>query len=247
MKYGVQMFSVRNAAKADYDAALCELAEMGYSFIETAGLCGHTAQEIREMAEKHGLTIRSTHIAFQELFDDFDNTVKYHKELGCSDIVLPWGGFFTAPEVESFIENVNKYIPKLKEHGIRLHYHNHAGEFLPNQDGVISMPEYLTRTELMIEPDVYWLCIAGVDPVEFIEKYKDRISMVHLKDGMMFDPRGTYPGGCSRALGQGEVPMAAVYAKVRELGLDMIAETEGASELEIMKNSIEYLKSLDGN
>ena len=245
MKYGVQMFSVRNSAKSDYDGTLAALAEMGYSFIETAGLCGHTAKEIREMADKHGFKIRSTHIDFQELFDDFDNTVKYHKELGCSDIVLPWGAFFTAPEVESFIENVNRCIPLLKEHGMRLHYHNHAADFLPNQDGVVAMTEYIDRTDIMLEPDVYWLSVAGVDPVEFIEKYKDRISLVHLKDGMMFDPKGEYPGGCSRALGQGEVPIAAVHAKAVELGLDMISETEGVAEMEIVKNSISYLNGLD--
>ena len=245
MEYGLQMFSVRNAAKADFEGTLRVLAEMGYSFIETAGLWGHTAKEIREMADRHGFKIRSTHIAFQELFDDFDNTVKYHKELGCSDIVLAWGGFYTAPEVEYFIENINRCIPKLKEEGMRLHFHNHAAEFFPNQDGVIAMTEYLNRTEIMLEPDVYWLSVAGVDPVEFIEKYKDRISMVHLKDGMMFDPTGPYPSGCSRALGLGEVKIAEVRAKAIELGLDMIAETEGASELEIMKNSIGYLKTLD--
>ena len=172
-------------------------------------------------------------------------TVKYHKELGCSDIVLPWGSFFTAPEVECYIENINKCIPKLKEEGMRLHYHNHAAEFLPNQDGLIAMPEYLNRTNIMLEPDVYWLCVAGIDPIEFIEKYKDRISMVHLKDGMMFDPTGPYPSGCSRALGNGEVPIAAVRDKAIELGLDMIVETEGVAELEIMKDSIEYLRKLD--
>ena len=134
----------------------------------------------------------------------------------------------------------------LKEHGMRLHYHNHADEFFSNQDGLISMIEYLNRTELMIEPDVYWLSVAGIDPVEFIEKYKDRISMVHLKDGMMFDRSKGYPGGCSRALGQGEVKIAAVCAKAAELGLDMIAETEGVAEMEIMKDSIAYLKEIQG-
>ena len=245
MKYGIQMFSVRNSAEADYEETLRVLAEMGYSFIETAGLCGHTAKEIREMADKHGFKIRSTHIAFQELFDDFDNTVKYHKELGCSDIVLPWGAFYTDPEVEHFIENVNKCILKLKAEGMTLHYHNHADEFRPNQDGVIAMTEYINRTDIMLEPDVYWLCVAGIDPVEFIEKYKDRIALVHLKDGILFDPLKPCPDGCSRALGQGEVPIAAVREKAIELGLDMIVESEGAAEIEGVKDSIEYLKKLD--
>ena len=114
MEYGIQMFSVRHSAKEDYEGTLRTLAEMGYSSIELAGLCGHTAKEVRDMADKYGLGITSTHTGFEELFKDFDNTVKLHKELGCSDIVIPWGGFFTAPEVEDFIEQVNKCIPKLK-------------------------------------------------------------------------------------------------------------------------------------
>jgi len=247
MKYGVQLFSVRNSAKNDYEGTLRTLSKMGYSMIEPAGFFGLSAKEVRDMADRYGLEITSTHTGFEALFKDFDNTVRFHKDLGCSDIVIPWGSFFTAPEVEDFIEQVNKCIPRLRAEGIRLHYHNHAGEFLPNQDGVVVMPEYIRRTELMLETDVYWLCVAGIDPVKFIEENCDRISLVHLKDGKLFDPTGPHPAGCSRVLGQGDVPIDAVRAKAIELGLKIIVENEGKadSELDEAGLCLEYLKKFD--
>ena len=152
---------------------------------------------------------------------------------------------YTAPEVEYFIENVNRCIPKLKAEGMRLHYHNHAAEFLPNQDGVISMPEYISRTDIMLEIDVFWLCVAGIDPIEILEKYNDRIAIVHLKDGKMFDPTGPYPWGYSRVLGQGDVPIDAVREKAIELGKKIIVEHESADELNATKLCIEYLRKFD--
>lgn len=247
MKYGAQLFSVRHSMEKDCEGTLRTLAELGYSAVEAAGFFGHSAKEVRDMADKYGLEITSTHTGFEALFNGFDNTVKFHKELGCSDIVIPWGAFFTAPEVENFIEQVNKCIPKLRAEGMRLHYHNHAGEFLPNQDGLVVMPEYISRTELMLEPDVYWLCVAGIDPVKFIEEHRNRISVVHLKDGKLFDPTKPYPANHSSVLGQGEVPIDAVREKAVELGLRIIVENEGAADVELdeMSQCIEYLKKFD--
>jgi sugar phosphate isomerase/epimerase len=50
--------------------------------------------------------------------------------------------------------------------------------------------------ELRFEPDVGWMAVAGADPAKFLQKYRDRTPVVHLKDvlltdgGFVFRPTG---------------------------------------------------------
>ena len=103
MKYGLQLFSVRDAAEKDYGAMLKSVAEMGYSFVETAGYFGHSASEIRSMADACGLKISGTHTSGDDVFDSLEATVALHKELGCSDLVIPWADFSTKDADVNFV------------------------------------------------------------------------------------------------------------------------------------------------
>ena len=40
MKYGLQLYSVRDAAEKDYEMTLREVAAMGYEYVEPAGFFG---------------------------------------------------------------------------------------------------------------------------------------------------------------------------------------------------------------
>lgn len=52
MKYGLQLYSVRDAAEKDYEMTLREVAAMGYEYVEPAGFFGHSA----EPGSRNGLT-----------------------------------------------------------------------------------------------------------------------------------------------------------------------------------------------
>jgi len=252
MKYGLQLFSVRDAAEKDYESTLAKVAEMGYSMVEPAGFFGHSAEEVVAMMSKYGLEICSTHTPANVLFDDFENTVAFHKAIGCYDIIIPWGAYETKPEMDAFIDKINHYLPILKKEGFRLHYHNHSAELLPNKDGEKVWFELYERTEIMFQVDTFWVYNARLDPVEFIEKYRDRISHVHLKDGLLA-PLPFVPGvnphtGAKRcALGEGSAPVAEVRKKAIELGFKMVVESEGLDPcgLDEVKRCIDYLHTLD--
>ena len=52
MNYGIQLYSVRDMAKDDYEKALREVAALGYEFVEPAGFFGHSAEEVKEWLDK---------------------------------------------------------------------------------------------------------------------------------------------------------------------------------------------------
>ena len=44
---GLQLYSVRNAMKGDFEGTLKKVSEMGYKYVEFAGYFGKTAEEIK--------------------------------------------------------------------------------------------------------------------------------------------------------------------------------------------------------
>lgn len=220
MEYGLQLFSVRDVTERDMEGALRQVAEMGYRSVEFAGFFGHSAQEIKGWLDKYGLTASGTHTGMSELTGDkLQETIAYHQAIGCRNLIVPYESFATKGEIDAFIQRVQQVEPQLNAAGITLHYHNHDHEFKPNQDGLIPEEELLARTNLLLEVDTYWVYAAGKDPVAFLQEHKDRIRVIHLKDG-----KG---GDACASLGQGIAPVAQVRQAAIQLGLEMVVESEG--------------------
>ena len=247
MKYGLQLYSVRDMTKQHFEDALRQVALMGYDMVEPAGFFDKSAEDVAAMLARYNLTVCSTHTKLRELCDNLDETVAYHKAIGCYDIIIPGAHHSTAQELDELIEKINGLIPKLREHGMRLHYHNHWQEFRPNKDGLIVMEELAKRTEVLFEIDTFWAFDAGMDPLAVIEQYRDRISVIHLKDGFRQDFSNAESEAIGKSLGLGETPVAEIRKKAIEMGLKIVVESEGLEPtgIEEVKRCIDYLKQLD--
>ena len=239
MDYGLQLYSVRDVTEQDLEGTLKKVAEIGYRYVEFAGFFGHSAEEVKAMLDRYGLIVSGTHSGLGDLDADFAGTVKYHHTIGNTNYIVPGAPTWTAAELDETIAKMNKYKPMLEAEGIRLAYHNHDGEFKPNADGQIPHEEMERRTDIDFQIDTFWAFVAGKDPVEVITRLKDRVHVIHLKDGLR--------NGHGYALGEGEAPVAAVREKAIELGMHMVVESEtlqpdGISEA---TRCINYLKSLE--
>lgn len=239
MDYGLQLYSVRDVTGTDLEGTLKKVAEIGYRYVEFAGFFGHSAEQVKAMLDNYGLIVSGTHSGFEDLDKDFAGTVKYHHAIGNTNYIVPGAPWGTTAELNETIEKMNKYKPMLAAEGIRLAYHNHDGEFKPNLDGQIAHEEMERRTDIDFQIDTYWAFVAGRDPIEVITRLKDRVNVIHLKDGLR--------NGQGFALGEGEAPVAAVREKAIELGMHMVVESEtlqpdGISEVTRCFN---YLKILE--
>jgi len=239
MEYGIQMYSLRDITDKDMDKALKSVAEMGYKFVEFAGFFGHPAEEIKAMLDNYGLYCSSTHTGWGEVANNFEETVKYHKTIGNKNIIVPGADLSNREKIDAFVEMVNKFQPMLADEGIDFHYHNHSHEFLPNADGSMIHEELEKRTNILFQIDTYWAFAAKLDPVATITRLKDRIRLIHLKDG-----DGGHKG---YSLGMGAAPVAAVRDCAIDLGFKMVVESEGLDPtgIEEVQRCITYLKGLD--
>ena len=222
MEYGLQLYSVRDFTENDLGGTLGKVAEMGYGLVEFAGFFGHSAAEVREMLEASSLRASGTHTGAGALLpENIEETIRFHNAIGCGDLIIPGHDLSDANKLDEFVSLVNRVQPVLASRGIRLHYHNHSHEFFPNADGQVIHNELRERTNLFFEIDTFWAYNAGVDPVALLEELKDRITVIHLKDGLK--------GGEGRSLGEGEAPVLDVLQKAKDLGFTVVVESEGLS------------------
>ena len=238
MEYGLQMYSVRDITKDNLEIALKKVAEMGYRPVEFAGFFGNSAEAVKGWLDKYGLKVSGTHTGLKELEEDFEGTVRYHKTIGNANIIIPGHDLSTQAKIDEFVEKVNRYQPMLEKEGISLGYHNHSREFIPNADGSMIHDQLVYRTHLNIEIDTFWYFNAtGTSAVGIMERLKDRVRVIHVKDG--------FKGGEGKPLGMGEAPVQQVYAKAAEMGVLMVVESESLRPdgLTEAKVSIDYLRS----
>jgi len=240
MKYGIQMYSVRDLASQSLEEAIKRVALMGYSYVEYAGFFGHPAEQVREWQEKYGVEVSGTHSDWRDLFPEkIYNTIAFHKIIGNKNFIIPGTDLGSLEKIKVFADTMNYAQPILEENGIRLGYHNHSHEFAVRSWGSTIHSELELRTNIDFEIDTFWAFNAGVDPVECMKRLKNRVRVIHLKDG--------FTGGKGIPLGEGEVPVRAVREKAIELGMTMVVESEtltpdGCNEAQ---RCINFLKKLD--
>lgn len=249
MEYGIQMYSVRDIAQEDLQKALQTVAELGYRYVEFAGFFNHPAKDVKRWLEEYGLICSGTHTAISP--ETIDGAIAYHQELGCDNLIVPIAGWETEEKMEENIAMLNRAQEKLAAAGIRLGYHNHSREFMLTSYGKIAENEILTRTKVELEVDTFWAFNAGVDPVEFLEAHKNRIRVIHLKDGIPCAPeRRTFDrvqdGVQGKALGEGKAPIAQIHDWAKRNGVLMVVESEGLDPTgpEEVGRCIRFLRTL---
>lgn len=239
MEYGIQLYSVRDLAKENFEQAVAKMAELGYKRMEPAGFFGLSAEEVNAIMKKYNVEIGSTHSSFDDLINNYEETVAFHKAIGNKLYIVPGYSLKNQAKLDAFVEKANELYDKLAAEGITLAFHNHHTEFLPNKDGGQPFDQLLYRTKLKFQVDIYWAYVGMKDPIALLEKIQDRLVSLHIKDG---DEIGNgFP------LGMGSAPVAECVAWGKEHGLPMVVESEtqtpdGPTEAKIC---IEYLKNLE--
>jgi sugar phosphate isomerase/epimerase len=238
--YGLQLYSVRDFTEKDLASTLKRVAEIGYTSVEFAGFFGFRPEELRAMLDEYGLTCSGTHSGLWELRPtEILDTIKFHKTLGTKHHALPCADLDTLEQIEEFAKVMNYATPILEAEGIRLAYHNHSHEFELKPWGSTIHSELEKRLICDFEIDTFWVWNAGADPLQTLERLKDRVHIIHLKDGLK--------GGIGRSLGEGDAPVHAVRDKAAAMGLTMIVESENLNPdgLTEVTRCMEYLKSID--
>ena len=83
MQVAVQLYSLRSVLEPQLDTSLDKLASIGYRVVETAGMYGLTAAQLRQKFEARGLSAISSHVGLDAILGhDHLNLVQPEMWLG---------------------------------------------------------------------------------------------------------------------------------------------------------------------
>ena len=182
----VQVYSVRDDAKADLRATLEKIKDMGYDGVEFAGLYGNSPADIKAMLDELGLTAVSAHVPFADLRRDAKGVIADYVTLGCKWIAVPYLDKADRPgsgDFDKTIADIEMIGKEAKAQGIQLLYHNHDFEFVKVGDeyALDILYSSISADYLQTELDTCWVKVGGEDPAQYIMKYANRSPLVHLK------------------------------------------------------------------
>jgi sugar phosphate isomerase/epimerase len=196
-KIGVQMMMLKGKVEelGVYET-MRKVRELGYGAVEVSQIPMTTENvaELKRASEDFDIKIAALSAAVEPmvpgmpgetLANDFDKIVSDCKTLNCNFLrigMMPLTVMGHKDKIMEFIDKAEGLAHRLAEHGIELYYHTHHLEF-QKYDGVYLLDLIKNNTtKLGFELDVHWIQRAGENPVEFVKKYKGRISLLHLKD-----------------------------------------------------------------
>lgn len=204
----VQLYSLREASAADFDAVLSEIAAIGFKGVEPFNLFGKRPVEFRRQVEDLGMRISSSHYPWgtsTELSELIDTL----SELGLSRAVGGFGpdDFKDKAAIEATAEKTAGLVTALADAGIELALHNHWWEF----ELVDGEPGYHYFQKLVpdvsFEIDTYWAANFGqCDPAAEVARVRLRTPLLHIKDGPLTRD------GAHVAVGSGEMNVPEVIA-----------------------------------
>jgi len=69
-----------------------------------------------------------------------------------------------------------------RDHGLELGYHPHAGTLGETREGIAQVLDATDPEQVKLIVDVGHLALSGIDPVEVLRSYGDRLLLAHFKD-----------------------------------------------------------------
>jgi len=247
---GIQLYTVREMLPKDFDGTLRELHDDGFQEVEAAGYFGRTAAQFKQAMDDAGLHCVSAHHPLADLLAKEDELIQYGHDLGLSYLICSWARAKDPKQQELTLddwkwdcEQFNRIGEKTKAAGIQFGYHNHVREF-KKADGVLIYDELLRGTDpklITMEMDCGWVVAAGFNPLEYLKKYPNRFSMLHVKD------MTAGPNPHSTALGHGTIDYRPIFAAAKNVKHYFYEQEEfdNTPAQEAIKMSADYLKKLE--
>jgi sugar phosphate isomerase/epimerase len=257
----VQLYSVRELAKQDYEATIRAIAEIGFPCVEPAGYPGSTPEAASKLFNELGLRAPSCHGALP-VGEQKNRVIEEALMMGHEAVITGCPpnfkeDFSSLDRIRALAELYCAAAENAAPHGLKVGYHNHDWDLveIEGQRGYRLFLENTPETVLW-EADIFWVARAGLDPAEFIREIGPRGKFLHFKDGRVsgkeaFQEKETEDGKIMVSnecpflpAGQGQVDMASA-AKAANHAEYLAVELDSytGDMMEAVAQSYRYLTS----
>jgi sugar phosphate isomerase/epimerase len=246
-------YTYRHDFARDLPATLDEIRQLGITDMEFSDLFGHSPGQLRSELDAREMHCSSYGVGYHELQTRIGTVIANAEILGASYVRLAWIPHetpFGRTQAEDGVRTFDRVGRRLREHGLRFCYHNHGYEFAALDDGTCFdlMVQQSDPDAVSFELDILWAHFPGQDPAELLDRYPDRIRLLHLKDlrkGVTGDLSGHTAPENDVALGDGQLDLPKILQSARRANVQhYYLEDESPDFATQVPRSLAYLASL---
>ncbi len=189
-RIGIQLYSLRDAARVDLERTLGDIAALGFREVELLDSMqnfGMPAARLRPLLDRLHLRAPSTHITTAAL-NDIPRLVGESHVLGHAYVVvasLPLDRQqATLDDYRHWADRLNTAGEALRRAGLWLAFHDEPENFALI-DGQVPYDVLVARTDpahVRLQFDTGNAAMGGRDPLAYMERFADRYWLFHLKD-----------------------------------------------------------------
>ncbi|MFC1558334.1 sugar phosphate isomerase/epimerase family protein [candidate division KSB1 bacterium] len=191
----------------------------GIELMHTALLHSDSVERIKHLCDKYTLSVIGTSFGavmwdstkHDTIMDDAELIITRIAELGGRTLGVSVGRTRekkTEKQLDAQAELLRKMISLCEANHVVLNLHNHTYEV---ENELHDLKGTINRIpDVKLGPDINWLIRGGVDPVQFIKEFSDRIVFLHLRDQKA---DGTWP----EAMGEGDTDFKPISQALREI------------------------------
>jgi sugar phosphate isomerase/epimerase len=268
---GLQLWTVKDELKKDFDGTLRKVAQIGYKEVELFDLPLESKLYQKWRFSDAGLNCVSGHFYLNQFSSQ--PTIDAARELGLKYMIVVFPTLrsmasedishvnfkelsrhyekITLDDYKWNAEQFNKIGETLKKEGLQLGYHNHAVDLKKFGD-VIALDELIKLTDpslVTFEMDCGHVIHAGYNPVTYLQKYPSRFQLLHLKDlkpGFeLSNSLDTELKGTDTEIGAGNIDWPVLFAAAKNTKVQhYFVEHEGKMDhppMDAIKTSYDYL------
>ena len=229
----------------------------GIELMHTALRPPDAVERISLLSDKHQLAIIGTSFSgrmwdrtrHDAIMSDAELVITNLAKLGGRTLGTSVGnarGTKTEEQLDNQSELLRKIISLCEANEVVLNLHNHTYEV---ENDMHDLRGTLARIpNVKLGPDINWMIRGGVNPVQFIKQYSDRIVFLHLRDQKA-------DGTWSEAMGEGDTDFVSIAQALNEIHFAGEAVVELAFESdfsptrpirESLKISREFVRDIFG-
>lgn len=241
MTYSLQLYTVREALKADLHGTISKIAAIGYEAVEPFNFVA-LANELSDALAASGLSAPSGHAPLLQA--DQDEIFSAAKRLGISTVIdphVPAENWQTETDIRATAQALNEAARRAAPHDIHVGYHNHAFELearIGGRSGLEVLAENLDP-EVVLEVDTYWAAVGGENVPALLGRLGDRVKLLHIKDGPL-----TKDDKEQMAVGAGRMPVWECIDAATSLETAVVELDDFNGDIfDAIRDSYTYLKA----
>ena len=248
-RVGVQLYSLRDAAAADLERTLTDIAASGYTDVELLGSMnnfGMAPVRLRAILDRVGLRAPSTHVG-ADVLDDLDRQLDVAGTLGHEYLIVagfPESRRKTLDDYRMWAERFNQAGAVARARNVWLGFHNHQQdvELISAQ---VPYDLFVERTDpkvVRLQLDTGNMAMGGLDPQSYIDRYGPRYWSFHIKDVPKMGPTD------DTELGKGIINFRRLLASIDRIDEKLLfveQETYPGSPLDSVRRDYSYISALE--